>query len=447
MLLWMSSSILAALARITSGVLHSLLYSSLLVTLAYKLGWVERIIWWMAEREFSRILNDTKITVGSFVIHWNLLQGRVTVDVSNIILHTPQRNEWKWESPLIARIGHAVVECNAPLTLLNVLLLRIEIPLELYTVQVSDVQVFVERKQNIFNFYLMNKSVILPDPEEILRKEEERRRDKKLQQDGTTSSSLPKRFPPLQDEELVENNEEDFDAEKESGQKKKAQRLVNEMLQAVKSLGQAAQTGKLQGALHQQGQNLADKLRGFQGKETLEEGVRLIHQVGKVAAESLAPSNFEQLKPEMRISLKPPPNGRVGCIVLKELRIFTRNSWIKPTTTSSGDGNGVSSTTVNGSSNNGIGGGADSGGWNKPIAIREVIIRASEFCPPMSLLDETGMPAIYQPMDKIVEVVWKRILAEIAKSNSGRLFQTALSEVLGFMKTNKKKRSISIHKM
>ena len=54
----------------------------------------------------------------------------------------------------------------------------------------------------------------------------------------------------------------------------------------------------------------------------------------------------------------------------------------------------------------------------------------------MSLNDENDKPALYQPIDKVVEVVWKRILAEIAKSQSGRLFHTAVGEVLGFIKSN-----------
>lgn len=47
--------------------------------------------------------------------------------------------------------------------------------------------------------------------------------------------------------------------------------------------------------------------------------------------------------------------------------------------------------------------------WNKPLQIDHVTVRASELTPPMSLLDDDKLPAIYQPIDKVWEVVWKRL--------------------------------------
>ena len=87
------------------------------------------------------------------------------------------------------------------------------------------------------------------------------------------------------------------------------------------------------------------------------------------------------------------------------------------------------------------------GGWNKPIFIESLVVRASELCPPMSLKDQNNMPAIYQTIDKMVEVIWRRLLAEMAKSNAGRLFNAAMGEVLSVMKrtmpaiNNSKKKS------
>ena len=74
--------------------------------------------------------------------------------------------------------------------------------------------------------------------------------------------------------------------------------------------------------------------------------------------------------------------------------------------------------------------------WNKPIVLKEIVIRAAELCPPMSSLDEKGHPAIYQPIEKLVEVVWKRVLTEMAKSQTGRLLTTAMGEVLGIAITS-----------
>ena len=63
--------------------------------------------------------------------------------------------------------------------------------------------------------------------------------------------------------------------------------LVNEMLQAVQALGGAAARGQLSGAIKQQGLELVGRLQGFREQQNLEEGLRVMQQVGKVAVESL----------------------------------------------------------------------------------------------------------------------------------------------------------------
>ena len=51
-----------------------------------------------------------------------------------------------------------------------------------------------------------------------------------------------------------------------------------------------------------------------------------------------------------------------------------------------------------------MGMGMGMGGWNSPIFIQSLVVRAAELCPPMSLKDGDGLPAIYQGVDKIVEL-------------------------------------------
>ena len=63
-------------------------------------------------------------------------------------------------------------------------------------------------------------------------------------------------------------------------------------------------------------------------------------------------------------------------------------------------------------------------------------IRAAEMCPPMSAKDEDDLPAIYQTLDKFLEILWRRLLTEVAKSNAGRLFSAAWFETLNMMKSN-----------
>lgn len=79
----------------------------------------------------------------------------------------PIRNDeqqiWEWNSPLLGRIGKVYVETNIVLVLLSMIFLLEEPPLELYTIHLSDIQVFVERQYNIYNFYLCDPHIILPD--------------------------------------------------------------------------------------------------------------------------------------------------------------------------------------------------------------------------------------------------------------------------------------------
>jgi hypothetical protein len=459
MIFWLYSALLSAWTRLFLSLLQGLLYGSFFLTLTYYCGWWDRAIWWISETQAKNLLNDTTVTIGSLRLDWtHLFCGKVTIHASNVIVHTPQREQWQWSSPVLARIGSARVECNLPITLFNHLVRRIELPIELYTVVVSDVQVFVERQQNIFNFYLLDRQMILPDPKVMLlkplkkpptlssKREEEEDLDKSFSaQELIQRTSLESVESGLNPQDVhrapptpIINPSTPVNTE----HKKQAAQLVEEMLQAVKTLGRAAQEGSLQGAIQQQGHHLADKLRGFQGKETLEQGVRVMQHVSQVAVESLQKQNLEQWVPQRKSSSLPPPKGRVGCILLSDMRIFTRDSWIMTPGGGSGKNStpmetasSSSSTSQNNNNNANATTTTTSDGWNKPIFIQQVTVRSSELCPPMSLKDENGLPAVYQPLDKVAEVVSRRVVAEMAKSNTGRLFSAAMGEVVGIMKT------------
>jgi hypothetical protein len=47
--------------------------------------------------------------------------------------------------------------------------------------------------------------------------------------------------------------------------------------------------------------------------------------------------------------------------------------------------------------------------WNKPNTLKQIVIRSVELCPTVSAKDEGGLPASYQPIDALLDVVWKRI--------------------------------------
>jgi len=380
------------------------------ISLCHYFGWIERWIWWKLEDEASKVLNRAKVTVGSFRLNFDeILQGKLTVFISNAIIHTPHREEWGWESPLVARIGKAKVECNAPITILHLVLFKKDLPVELYTVILADVQVFVERYESVFNVYLMDPCCVLPPApyehgREVLATDTSKAEDVSVSEAPTTS--------------FISTKEDDRHHEE-------AQKLVDDVLGSVETLGRAARRGTFSQTVRQQGLELADRIREGLGKESrsnaekkqqLAHGVSVLRTAGKVAVMSLQSTPQLILPERVASGKKPPPLCRVGRIVLKDLRIFTRNNWIQLQDDDAAPSNKV--------------------GWNKPIFVEMMAVRASEMCPPMSLTDAEDLPAVYQTIDKAVEIVWRRLLTEIAKSNTGKLFSTALFEVLDLMKTN-----------
>ena len=491
------------LQKSVEGVLTALIYAAIAVAVANRVGWLDRWIWFVLEKEGQKALNGARVTIGSFTIDWSeLLQGNITLHASNAVIHTPQRDEWQWDSPLIARIGKATVECNALITVFHGVFLRREVPIEAYTIIVSDVQVFVERRKSVINVYLLNPTLQLPPPP-YARKVDDKgsaaaghdqndnvaNNNDASQQSGpeiptTSAASHP-------DTAECDNTrpENANDSSLQTGQKgsttffdtkssinplgegassehdnhnQQAKVLVNEMLHAVQVLGGAAARGQLPGAIKRQGLELVGRLQGFRFREqqNLEEGIRVMQQVGRVAVESIqsAPQLILPQPDNTRDMVKKIIYIRIGRIVANDLRIFTKDSWINGASTqeefadsSSGSAIGNQNKSNNPSllspqNDNGTNKPATdtstaeanmkhNGNWNRPIYIETMILRSSELCPPMSMRDDNNLPAIFQSADKIGEVVWRRILAEIAKSNSGRLFSTAMGEMLSVMST------------
>jgi hypothetical protein len=253
-------------------------------------------------------------------------------------------------------------------------------PVDIYTIEVEDVQVFIERQGHVFNFYLLDSCIILPDPKTIVPQDDNQH----------------KQEPQLEKEEDSEE----------------AHQLVEKMLTSIQQVVSAE--GNWKGALNQQRKSLTTKLRQWQTSEdkvsAVREGVQVIRKVGQAVAQK---TQDLPAAPERREGLIPPPSIRVGRILIRGLRIFTRDHFTQS-----------NASVVN--------------EWNKPIYIEELIVRGSELCPPMSCVDRDGLPAVYQPLDKVWEVVWKRLLAESAKSQGGRLLNTALGGVLDFVKVSKR---------
>ena len=396
-----------------------LLGLALFLWIAYALGWFHRFVRWIAEREATKLLNGTVVTLGS--LQTNLIRGQAWA--SNVVIHAPHQEAWQWEAPVLARIGKVYVEANVIQCLFFLWFYQQEIPLELYTVHLSDIQVFVERKHNQYNFFLLDPHVISPDlPTSDARQSLEQRSatgimplvgqgvpgsDPSVSSNRAIQSSSVKEDVPSTPQHLnpTDNNNNSND---------KAQQVVDEMLTAVR---RAAQDGDHGAFWTHYRHTLTDQLKQLtqsrkSKSQAMQEGVHLIQQVtGRIT--KTAASAQQVVKPARRRlpGDERPVFGRVGRVLLQDMHIFLREN----------NSNSNSSNLTENSNR--------SFHWNTPIRIQRVVIRASEFCPPLSALDDAdGRPALYQPLDECLEVVWKRVLAEMAKSNTGRFFQTAIGE-------------------
>lgn len=388
-------------------------------SVCYGFGWIDRLLWFLAERTASQALNWTPVTIGSIEV--DIIRGRLWL--KNVVAHTPKKNEWKWKSPLVFRIGSVYVESNFVVAQIFAIfselwcLLRNKTappaPLEIYTLEISDVQVFIERKQHIFNFYLMDPFYEIPDPRDILEQEQN--------PDSTQITSMTEEDSHV-NAPAKDSSHQQFattpSSSKEDEDEKKAQKLVAEMLLAVKTLGHAAESGSIKGALAQHRDTIKSKIKEIQEtniSEAMQEGVRVIKRVGRKVAKTTKGGVLPI--PKRRTPDPLPFNVRVGRIIIQDARLFTMTNNSK--LNSAVDEKDTNSSSMDAQPT-----------WNKPVGIQEIIIRAAELCPPMSLLDDCGKPALYQPIDKVVDVVWKRIFARIFAENTGHFLTTALGEVL-----------------
>ena len=78
------------------------------------------------------------------------------------------REEWKWDSPLFCRVGKIRCKLNL-LSLIDPISNMLRFPCkDIYKVEIEDVQIFVEKRRNVFNFHLLDSSLDIPDPSFIM---------------------------------------------------------------------------------------------------------------------------------------------------------------------------------------------------------------------------------------------------------------------------------------
>lgn len=406
-------NLLFALAtRVVEYACRSILLLTISFAVGYQIGWYHRLVWFLAEREACKILNGTKVTIGSFDL--DLIRGRGWL--YNVIVHSPQRHVWKWESPLLARVGKVYVETNLFRVLLSMLLLREEPPLEIYTLHLQDIQVFMERKQQVFNIYLLDPHNVIPEPE--LDEEEENTGKDLNSSSANVNVAMAFEDPSGSDEVLTEAS---TPAEKE-----KAQKLVDEMIKAVQSLGKAARDGSLPAALQQQRQTVTNRLKQLQAKpiksKAMKDGIKIVQHVSQAVVEKTQTVHKIVKQPDKRqLENEKTVYARFGRVVMEDLRVFTRSSLTHDNNKNTSQKMGTDKQSVE-----------PVNFWNKPIVVEHLAVRPSEFCAPLTVKDHDGLPVLYRPINYCMDAIMKRVVAEMAKSNTGTLLKTAMGEILDF---------------
>lgn len=370
-----------ALQTILLRIVQYLASIALILGVFHKLGWIHRLIWHIAETELSKLLNGAPVTIGG--LKYDIWRGRYWA--SNVLIHSPLREEWQWESPVIGRVGSLYVKINLLYCIFSDWILNEMAPLEIDTIHAKDIQGFVERRQHIFNFYCLDPHVILPNPADL-----------KPNQFNNTDGADSHNNESMEKEGIDDNNHE-----------QQAQKVVADMIRAVHDLGRAAQKGSFQQSLASHRSTITSVLKQLRSNnmkktDAMQEGVRIAQQVGKTVVKKTQGAQQVMLPDRREIQGEIVVYGRIGRVILEDARVFTRSE---------------NQTT---------------GEWNKPVCVQSLHMKAAELCPPLIGKDDEGFPLLYQPLDVILDLCWKRIVAEMAKSNTNRLFSTAMGQVLDF---------------
>ena len=137
---------------------------ALTATLAFlhQTGALRRYAINFAEVEISKNINGAPVTLSDG--QFDIWRGKVIA--RDLIIHNKDIHSWEWDSPCLARIGRM----EATLNFTSVIKLPFGIGhvldhefFDIYTALVEDVQVFVEKRKNVFNFHLLDPSLNIPD--------------------------------------------------------------------------------------------------------------------------------------------------------------------------------------------------------------------------------------------------------------------------------------------
>lgn len=456
-----------SLPILQSTVQHYLSYLSLLllrlvfiataiISFLHQSGALRRYAIKFAEEEISKNMNGALVTLSDVQV--DLLRGKVVVH--DFIVHNKERDEWEWDSPCLVRVGRIEASLNfaSVIQLPHIGRILNHSFFDIYTVLVEDVQIFVEKRKNVFNFHLMDASLDIPDHGPIM-KEYNKRKERDALLDSAKNNNHA----------LNNAKAQGVDAEEQRGdaasgrdvisplreKEDEANKIIEKLVGTVSNLGKAVGEGGSQGlkvALINQKDSLVKNLKELhsmspaspfqrKGNDIKEDWSRQKNKMKSLgnALGEVVEQNVSDIKHQMGFLQKPPPRKegwtsgatdyiRVGSLMLREVRIFTKHVLVGKVEEAT-----IESPEV---------GNADHhiSGWSRPIVIYELALTGAEMSPSMSARDpQTGMPVVGIPMDRFLDIIFKKLMAEVAKYNTGRLFQTAFGDVFSFVDANANK--------
>ena len=399
----------------------------------------------------------------------DVLWGRIVV--SELIIHNQDCTSWEWSSPCLARIGRI----EATLNFCSVLELPYYGPIfnhsykDIYTVLIEDVQVFVEKRRNIFNFHLLDGDLDIPDVEIVMAEYYRRNMGQGANAAAAAAAAAVNGGTEGDDTDsflTLSQCPTDESLQTTPQEKEEASVIVEKLVGAVSNLGRAATDGgskALHSAIKNQKDSLVQSMKKMHSsvdtamtthksqegvikkKDKVAEGVSVIRQLGKVMEQ-----NVNDIQAQMTFLQKPPKRKeglpkkkmdmvRIGSMLLREMRIFTKDVLVQKhpvgsAATATAGGTSQSFVPNAPTEPNNIESTITTNQWSRPIIIWELAITGAEFSPSMSLRDPTtGLPVIGIPVDQCGDIILKRLMTEAAKSNTGRLLETAFGDVFSFM--------------
>ncbi len=238
-----------------------LLFLSITYAIAERFGLINRLLQLWIEYELSRICNGAPISMSNIEFQLiDLTSLKSTLIIHDAIIHTPEKDAWKWESPLVARIGYTKLMFNLwslldlPIQIKQYFNIQMSSIKDIYNVEFTDVQVFVEKRRNVFNFHLLDERLNLPNPIDVLESLKQKQNNDGYVQAKSEMmipcTSLTKSGSSLGDNQngivhgTTTEEEEDFEGAK------KADELVKTIVGAVSTLGRAANQGGTEALSH-----------------------------------------------------------------------------------------------------------------------------------------------------------------------------------------------------